>query len=93
MSKPKYQTTPFARFFLFMIIFLPITYFGVSMVKGKSFDEVMNQITQKISNVFDKKGNKGNLNIDEDTLQMLSKKDEEIQKLREELFICNNSKK
>jgi len=35
MAKRKLQMTPFSRFFLFLIIFLPSLFFGVSYMKGE----------------------------------------------------------
>ncbi|HFB99873.1 MAG TPA: hypothetical protein ENJ53_03615 [Phaeodactylibacter sp.] len=35
MTKRKLQMTAFSRFFLFLIIFVPATFFGVSYIKGE----------------------------------------------------------
>jgi hypothetical protein len=91
MSKSKYQATPFSKFFLFMAVFLTISYFGISMFKGQSFDEILQNVKNKVSNVGFSTS-KNQVNVDEKTLLIIAEKDAEIQKLREELFICNNKK-
>ncbi len=91
MATSKYKVTGFARFFLFMLFFIPIAYFGLSMAKGESPDSFVQKIKNKIENVKGFKFSENRKN-DVDFNATISKKDEEIQKLKEELFHCQNSK-
>jgi hypothetical protein len=86
MSKTKYKTTSFAKFFFFMLIFLPIGYFALSMAKGQKMPVIVENIRTKLAVLKD--GFKGN--NDSDYQLQITKKDEEIQELREELFKCQN---
>jgi hypothetical protein len=86
MSKTKYKTTSFARFFFFMLIFLPLGYFALSLAKGKDLPTIVENVKTKITSLKD--GFKGG--NDSDYQLQITKKDEEIQELREELFKCQN---
>ena len=47
----KYKLTGFARFFLFLIIFVPAVFFGVTYLKNENPSEVIkNAIPEKILN-------------------------------------------
>jgi hypothetical protein len=96
MASPRYKTTGFLRFLLFMLFFMPIGYIGVQLAKGKEPSEIM----QSIKDIWGKLSgggssvSKGTANVtDKDLYEASLAKDEEIQKLREELFLCQQGKK
>jgi hypothetical protein len=90
MAQRKYKVTGFARFVLFMLFFIPIAYFGLSMAKGEHPSSFVERVKAKIQGI---KNFKPSLKQDDDDIyKQLISKEEEIQKLREELFQCQNSK-
>lgn len=90
MSQRKYKVTGFARFVLFMLFFVPIAYFGLSMAKGEQPSSFVERVKAKIQGI--KNYRPSFKQDDEDLYKQLISKEEEIQKLREELFQCQNSK-
>jgi hypothetical protein len=91
MAQRKYKVTGFARFVLFMVFFLPVAYFGLSMAKGEGPKSILNRMKSKIQDIKYINAS-ANSNQDQDLYKQLTQKDEEIQKLREELFKCESSK-
>lgn len=67
-----------------MLIFLPVAFTGLSYAKGHHSTEFKNKIEEKIVAFKNKKY------FTSKHQRMLAQKDEEIQKLREELFLCQN---
>jgi hypothetical protein len=91
MSKSKYKVTGFARFMLFMLFFLPIVYFGLSIAKGDNPESFIEKVKSKITNFKLSRSSSGESEND-DLYKKMQLKDEEIQKLREDLFQCQNKK-
>ncbi len=91
MTQRKYKVTGFARFVLFMVFFLPIAYFGLSMAKGEGPEKILNRMKSKIHD-FKLNRSSSSTEPEQDLYKRLTLKDEEIQKLREELFKCQNTK-
>ncbi len=87
MAQRKYKITGFARFFLFMVFFIPIAYFGLSMAKGEGSQNFVDRMKSKIQNLRQLGSSSADQEVD--LYKQLNLKDEEIQKLREELFKCN----
>lgn len=91
MSKLKYKITGFARFMMFMVVFVPLAYAGFTLFKGESPEQGFADLKNKVESLKDRI--KGNKTSEEDAFQVqLQQKDEEIQKLREALFQCEQAK-
>ncbi|MBK8698915.1 MAG: hypothetical protein IPN29_05000 [Saprospiraceae bacterium] len=89
MSRQKYKITGFAKFMLFMLIFIPLAYLGITAVKGESPKQFITEIKQKVQDM--KNNVSQSSDTDEELIRTISKKDEEIQQLREQLFKCEQS--
>ncbi|MBK7221628.1 MAG: hypothetical protein IPH94_09945 [Saprospiraceae bacterium] len=91
MSKSRYKITGFARFMLFMLFFVPIGYTAYHLYEGNSPKDGLRDLKTSLQNF--KKKLKGEQVQEEDTFRLqLQQKDEEIQKLREALFQCEQGK-
>jgi hypothetical protein len=89
MSKPRYKVTVFARFIMFLTLFLPMCYFAFSIIKGQSKYQILESLKTKTFELFSSSEDN---NLSEHYAQLLAAKDEEIQLLKEKLFICQRSK-
>ena len=91
MSKSRYKITGFARFMVFMLFFVPIGYTAYNLYECKSPKDGLRELKTSLQNF--KKKLKGEEVPEEDTFRLqLQQKDEEIQKLREALFQCEQAK-
>lgn len=82
--RPKYKVTGCARFFVFLIIFVPIVYFGAAYLRGENgmqmLKEFFNGITGK-ENVNDNSVDRDTYRID-DLQKELREAKEEIRELK-----------
>lgn len=91
MSKLKYKITGFARFMMFMVVFVPLAYAGFALYKGESPQDGFTDLKGKVESLKNKI--KVNSFSESEEFQMqLQQKDEEIQKLREALFQCEQGR-
>lgn len=92
MSKPKYKVTGFAKFFFFMLFLIPVSYVAANYIQGKDPITEAKKIKEKGISIF--KNRKFTSSSDEvDYAKVILEKDAEIQLLKEQLFICEQSKK
>ena len=83
--------TCFAPFILFMLFFFPIGYTSYNLYEANSPKHGLRELNTSLQNF--KKKLKGEEVPEEDTFRLqLQQKDEEIQKLRETLFQCEQAK-
>ena len=92
MSKPKYKVTGFAKFFVFMLFLIPVSYVVANYIQGKDPITEVKKIKEKgISILKNRNFTSTSKNID--YAKVIVDKDAEIQALKEQLFICEQSKK
>ena len=92
MSKPKYKVTGFAKFFFFMLFLVPISYIAANYIQGKDPIAEAKRIKAKVIAVIKTK-NFNSTTEEVDYAKVIVDKDAEIQALREQLFMCEQSKK
>jgi cell division protein FtsB len=85
---PKYKVTGCARFFLFLVIFVPAVFFGAAYVRGENGMQIIRDFYHSIvggsSMAKEAEGAKDSYNVD--ALQKeLDAKEKEIEKLKKEL--------
>lgn len=88
---PKYKVTGCARFFVFLIIFVPAVFFGAAYVRGENGMQIIKDFYHSIvggssvaKGAEEAEGAKDTYNVD--ALQKeLNAKEKEIEKLKEEL--------
>lgn len=83
--KHKYKLTGFARLFIFLAFFLPLTFLGLSIYKGEIkidslFEDIKNKFTSEKT-----------ITQDENCSELLQLKDKEIQLLRERIQTLERS--
>ena len=88
MTQRKYKVTGFTRFVLFMMVFAPLAYLGITTLQGKSAATLMTEIKSKVA---EWQGKNKEQNDAQET-DIIARKDAEIQQLREALFQCEKSK-
>lgn len=89
--------TPFARFFIFLIFFLPIAFFGIKYAQGEDPSQLMGKIKEKIVAIKDKISGSETTSSASDQnssnqYDLLREKDEEIFRLQQELEACRKKK-
>lgn len=92
MSKPKYKVTGFAKFFVFMLFLIPVSYVVANYMQGKDPISEAKKIKEKGISML-KNRNFSSTTQDIDYAKVIVDKDAEIQSLKEQLFICEQSKK
>jgi len=87
--KTKYKLTSFAKFFLFMIIFLPGSYLGLSLYKGEiTASEIADKFIYRFTISTDSDVKEQTASNCSDIIQL---KEKEIELLKERINILENA--
>lgn len=92
MSKPKYKVTGFAKFFVFMLFLIPVSFLAANYIQGKDPLVEVKKIKEKGISIL-KNRDFVSSHQDIDYAKVIIDKDAEIQALKEQLFICEQSNK
>lgn len=89
--RPKYKTTGCARFFFFLIIFVPAVFFGAAYFRGENGVQIIKDFYHNtVGGIFTKGEEKEQDNTKDiyetsDLKKQLEARDREIKKLKDEL--------
>jgi len=86
--KNKYKLTGFAKFIMFMLVFLPTSYLGLSLYKGEI---AVNDITDKFIYKFTIHTDEGEDLVQENCSDILQLKEKEIKLLKERIQLLENA--
>ncbi len=86
--KTKYKFTGFAKFFFFMIFFLPGSYLGLSLYKGEI---TMNELADKFNYKFTINTDKEEDPSERNCSEIIQLKDKEIQLLKERIQLLETT--
>jgi cell division protein FtsB len=87
--RPKYKTTGCARFFLFLILFVPAVFFGAAYFRGENGVQILKDFYHSIvggsSSSSSESNGSGDIYDVKDLQKQLKESREEIRKLRKEI--------
>jgi Skp family chaperone for outer membrane proteins len=85
---PKYKVTGCARFFVFLVLFVPAVFFGAAYYRGENGVQIIKDFFQSIvggGSSTESKERKEETYSSDDLKEKLEAREEEIQRLRKEL--------
>jgi TolA-binding protein len=83
--KPKYKVTGCARFFIFLVIFVPVVFFAATYIRGENGVEIIREFFQKLRGTSSESSSEGDTMSADELQRRLQKAEDEIRELKEEL--------